>query len=180
MQVHAWAEDDVAAILQRLVADGLAHLLHQLGVPRACQTGAHGEARGGIAGGVALALGIDVHAGRAIGHHGGGDAQTGYGHGDAGGTRHQLLLVAQHGTAAHKVVVAAAHQQLCFLLEGHGLHDSVDVGGAELWRIVVDARSALVGHAGHGHERKAQCRDVVYFLHGGLMELMGLIWLFQF
>ena len=107
VQVHARAEDDVAAVFLRLIADGLSHLAYQLGVPRRGQTGADGEG-GGVVGLVrTLTGGIDAHAGRAVGKHGGRDAQTGNGGRCAGSSGHEVGLAAYNGCAAEEVVGAA-------------------------------------------------------------------------
>ena len=131
VQVHAWSQHDVDTIFQRLVADGLSHLFHQVGVPRRCQTRADGESRGIERLGSAVAVGVDVYPGRSVGHHGGRDAQPVDGHGGARSPGHQFLLVTQHGPRAYEGVVAAANQQLCFLLECHGLQYLVDVFGRQ-------------------------------------------------
>ena len=131
VKVHARAQDDVDAILQRLVADGPSHLFHQFGVPCRGQAGADGEPRGieRLAG--AVAVGVDMHAGRSVGHYRCRYSQPRYGYRRAGRTGHELLLVAQHGSGANEVVAAAAHQQLCFLFQGHGLQHLVDVVGPQ-------------------------------------------------
>ena len=68
-----------------------------------------------------------MHAGRAVGHDRGGNAQPGDAHRESGGPGHNLLLMAQHGSRAYKAVVAAARQQLGFLFQRHGGYHFTDV-----------------------------------------------------
>ena len=107
VEVHAGAEDHVAAILLGLVADGLADLRHEVGVPGGGETRADGEGRGivGLVG--TLAGGVDAHAGRAVGEHGGRDAETGNGGRGAGGTCHEVGFAAYDGACAEEVVCTA-------------------------------------------------------------------------
>ncbi len=84
VEVHTRAEDDVAAILQGLVALTTPHLLHEVGIPRAGQTGAHGKTGGKESLTGSLAVGVDVHTGRTVADYRGGNAQPRDGHGDTG------------------------------------------------------------------------------------------------
>ena len=77
MQVHARAEDDIAAIFLGLVADGSTHLAYQFGVPGGGQTSADGECRSIECLVGAWADGVDTYAGRTVGQYSGGDAQSG-------------------------------------------------------------------------------------------------------
>ena len=67
MQVHTWAEDDVAAVFLGFVTDGLANLGYKFGVPGGGETRADREGCGvvGLVG--TFAGGIDAHTGRAVG-----------------------------------------------------------------------------------------------------------------
>ena len=84
MEVHARTEDDVAAILQGLVALAAPYLLHEVGIPRTSQTGAHGETGGKESLCGALTMSVDMHTGRTVADHRCGNAQPWDGHGDAG------------------------------------------------------------------------------------------------
>ena len=79
VEVHAWAEDHVATVFLGLVADGLTYLTDEFGVPRRGETRADGKGSGiiGLIG--TLAGRVDAHTGRAVGEHGGRDAQSGDG-----------------------------------------------------------------------------------------------------
>ena len=133
MDVEARAEDDIATILEGLVADSLADGLDEFCVPGGGQTGAYGEARSIVGVGVVLPGGVDVDAGRAVGEHSGGDAETWNLYSDACCSGHQFRLMSEHSTAADEAVVTTAHENLGFLFKGHSLEHLVDVIGAELW-----------------------------------------------
>ena len=165
VQVHAGTEDDVDAKLQGLIADGLAYLAHQLSVPRRGQAGADGKSRGRIVVGVVLALGVDVHAGRAVGHAGLGDTQAGNAHRSAGGTGHEFLLMAQHGAGANKAVITTAHQQLGFLFKGHGGYHLVDVGSRKF---------GLCVHRHYASHSRKGCRQLAFHVANIVLRLVSL------
>ena len=79
MEVHAWSEDDVAAVFLGLVADGFTYLAYEFGVPGRGETRADGEGGGVESLVCSLTGGVDAYACRAIGEDGGRDAQTGNG-----------------------------------------------------------------------------------------------------
>ena len=132
MNVEARAEDDITAILESLVADGLADSLDEFSIPGGGQTGAYGEACSMVCVGVVLPDGVDVDASRTVSEHGGWNAETWNFYGDACCSGHQFLLMSEHGTAANETVVTTAHENLGFLLKGHRFEHLVDIIGAEL------------------------------------------------
>ncbi len=109
MEVHAWAEDDVATVLLGLVADGLAHLVYKFGIPCRGEAGADGEG-GGIEGFVGtLTGGVDTYTGRAVGEDGGRDAETWDGGRCASGTGHEVGFTA-YGCLVAKECVSTANE----------------------------------------------------------------------
>ena len=127
VQVHARGKDQVEPVLVCLVADGLAHLLHQLCVPCTCQGGADGESCVIIAAAFALAQRVDTQSGRAVGEHGGRDAKSWDGCCGARGTGYDLLGVAVAG----ELLVAGTYDQHDFLFGGHLTQNGVDIVGLE-------------------------------------------------
>ena len=114
VQVHARTEDDVAAVLLGLVADGLAHLRHQVGIPCRGQAGTDGKSRGVVRLAITLAGGVDTHAGRAVGQDRGRNAQAGNLRRRSGRTGHQRSFATYDGLVAEEVV-GTADEQLGFL-----------------------------------------------------------------
>ena len=104
MQVHTWAEDDVAAVFLGFVADGLADFGYKISVPGGGETRADGEGCGvvGLVG--TFAGGVDAHTGWAVGEHGGWDAETRDGGRCACSTCHEVGLAAYDGSCAEEVV----------------------------------------------------------------------------
>ena len=110
MQIHARTQNDVTAIFQGLVANGLPYLLYQLCIPRRCQTGTNRETCCGIAVRIVVATGINMDTGRTVGHYRSRNAQTLDSHRRASRSCHQFLLMAQHGTRTYKGLITTAHQ----------------------------------------------------------------------
>ncbi len=121
MQVHTRTEHDVTAILQGLVTDGLAYVLHQFGVPGRCQASSDRETRGIVSTTVTITMGINMHASRTITLHSGRDAKAWDTDSCSSSSRHELLLMSEHSATAHESIIATAHQELGFLLQGHRL-----------------------------------------------------------
>ena len=128
VQVHARAEDDVAAVFLGLVTDGFAHLAYKLGVPGGSQTTADREGRGIVGLVCALACGVDTYAGRTVCQYGGRDAETGNGWRGSCGTCHKVCLTAYDGSCT-KEIVGSSDEQFGFLFKGHSLKHLVDVVG---------------------------------------------------
>ena len=76
MEVHAWAEDDVAAVFLGLITDSLTDFPDKFCVPSGGQTAADGKGCGiiGLVG--SLSSGVDTYAGRAVGEDCGWDSET--------------------------------------------------------------------------------------------------------
>ena len=132
VQVHTGAEDDVAAILLGLVADGFAHLADELGVPCRGEARANGEGCGVIGLVGTLTRRVDTDACRAVGEDSGRDAETRDGGRGSCGSCHKIGLTAHNGLITEEVV-GTSYEELCLLLEGHSLEHLVDIVGAELW-----------------------------------------------
>ena len=109
MQVHAWSQNHITAILQGLFTDGFAHFAHQIGVPGRGQTGSYGETCGIIVTAVALAMRIYMHSCRTITLHSSRNSQTRNSHCRSCSTRDKLFLVSQHGSASYESIVATSH-----------------------------------------------------------------------
>ena len=73
-----------------------------------------------------------MHAGRTIGEHCGGDAEACDGDSLAGSTGDATRLMAEHGARAYEARIAVTHEELCFLLQRHGMEHFVDIVGTEL------------------------------------------------
>ena len=114
VQVHARTEDDVAAVLLGLVADGLAHLAYQFRIPCRSQARANGEGRSIVSLVSTLAGGVDTHAGRAVGQDRGRNAQAGNLRRRSGRTGHQSSFATYDGLVAEEVV-GTADEQFGFL-----------------------------------------------------------------
>ena len=76
MNVHAWCQQNVAAILKHFVTDALTHFLNELGVPSAGECSAYRESCTEIGVGVVVTSGIDSDSGRTISEDGRRDAET--------------------------------------------------------------------------------------------------------
>ena len=130
VQVHAGGQQDVGAVFLHLLAHRGGEFLHQRRVPGRCQGCAHRET-GAVESLVRSGTGgIDAEAGRTVGEDGLRDAEARDGPGGAGGAGHKDLVGT--GEAAHHGAPAGAHQERGLFLEGHGLHDFVDVVAAQL------------------------------------------------
>ena len=130
VQVHARSEDDVTTVFLGFVANGLTHLSDQFRVPRRCQTGTDGESSGIVRLAVALTGGVDAHTGRAVGEHGGRNAQAGYFWRRTGSTSHEVGLAAHHSCRTEELV-GTTNQKFGFLFQCHGLQHLVDVVSTE-------------------------------------------------
>ena len=126
MQVHARSEDDIAAILLGLVADSLAHLSSQAGVPSRSQAGADGETCGIVGLAVALACRIDAHTSRPVSKHSGRNAQARDGSSDSRSTWHEFTLVSYHSPFAEEIV-GSTHEQAGLFFQSHSLHHFINV-----------------------------------------------------
>ena len=159
VQVHARAEDEVEPVFMGLVADGLSHLIDEGLVPRRGKGGADGEAGVVVAAALALAHGIDAESGRAIGERGGRDAEAGDGRGGSGSTGHELLGVAIAGEG----LVAGAHDDVDFLVEGHVGEHVIDIVAGELRRLAAghhDESERHGAHAQRGEELTFHCLEL--------------------
>ena len=107
MQVHARTEDHVTAVFLGLVADSLAYLADEFGVPRRGETGADGEGSGvvGLVG--TLTGGVDTYAGRAVGKDGGWDAEARNRWRGTCGTGYEVGFTAYDSACAEEVVCTA-------------------------------------------------------------------------
>ena len=131
--VHARTQNDVATVFQRLVTHGLAHALHQFGVPCRCQQRADGEARAVVGVRIVGAFFRDMNARRTVGKHRVWDAQpfnlgriASRAEHDGPGVRVRI-----RGKSEISVAERVAHQQVGFLLDGHVLDHLVDVLGRQ-------------------------------------------------
>ena len=133
VDVHAWGEQHVAAVLQHLVADAASHLLNELCVPCAGKGCAHGEARAEVGVLVVVAARTDSHAGRTVGQHRRGDAEPGNGLSGTGSTGHALSMSANHAiVVGRRYLAVATHHEHGFLLERHGFEDFVNIVALQL------------------------------------------------
>ena len=171
VDVHAGAQEHIAALHHHLTAVGLVEALHQLGVPSAGQGRAAGQ-QGAVV--------LQPDAGGAVGGGGRGHAQGPQALGDAaqhagvaqGAQRaaHDIVAVAQGlqvlgGELGHKVLHRG--QAIGHVLEldalvpgegnllGHILHNAVLQGAGGLGHRLVSHLAVLVDHALKGHHRGA-------------------------
>ena len=130
MDVHARGKEHVHAVFVDFISHRGGHFFHEGGVPGAGEQRTHGEA--GAVEGLArpLAGRLDAQAGRAVGQHSPGDAETLDGPGVAGRAGH--LGGDAGGDAVHDLGAGATHQEGGFFFKGHGGKDLVDVVLAEL------------------------------------------------
>ena len=121
MQVLAGSQQHVHPVFAHLIADGRAHFLYQCGVPGGRQERADGEGRAVIGAVLTLAVVGDAQAGRSVGKHDGGNAQTGNGEGESAAAGHHVLVGGdiQHLRAVARVLVVGPDQQVCLFLIGH-------------------------------------------------------------
>ena len=106
-------------------------MFNELCIPCAGKGSANGESRAEIGVGVVVASGIDSHAGRTVGEHSRGDAESRNGLCGAGGTGHTLGMSAYHAIVGCRCNSAvAAYYEHGFLLERHGFEHFVDVVGS--------------------------------------------------
>ena len=118
MDIHSRTENDVTSVLARLVADSLSYLFNEGGVPSRSK-GCADRKTGGIEGIChVLAHGVYVYPCRSICHDDRWDGLFGNLYSYTGRTGYESFLMTEHGTASGKAVIAATHEQLCFLLKG--------------------------------------------------------------
>ena len=123
VDVEGRCQQDVGSVLQHLVANGFADVLHQVRVPRRRQQGADGEVGAVIRGRVALALGVYAQTGRPVGQYNGRDAQALDGIGGSGSSGHDVARLSDDGTVAGEPAHAGADEQVGFFFQGHGADD---------------------------------------------------------
>ena len=130
VQVHARAEDHIAAVFLGLVADGLSYLSHEFGVPRGGETRADGEG-GGIEGLIGTpAGGVDADTGRTVCQNGGRDAESRDFGCSTCSTCYEGSLTTYDGIGTEKVV-GSTYEEFGFLFEGHGFEHLIDIIGTQ-------------------------------------------------
>ena len=120
--VQGWGQQHVGTVLLHLLADGLADLFHELGVPGRGEQGADGEVGTVIGGRVTLTGCIDAESGRTVGQHDGGDAERVEGIGGTSGAWHEVLRGADYSLVAREALHTRTDDEVGLVFERQPAH----------------------------------------------------------
>ena len=79
MEIHTWAQNDIAAVLLSLVTDSLTYMAYKFCIPSRSQTGSDGESCGIVGFVSPLTCRVYTYTSRTISENGGRNAKTGDG-----------------------------------------------------------------------------------------------------